>query len=152
MDPVRAKLADHPVPLLMDVLVRALNDAIDAALAASPYADIRRSHGAVFETIDPGGSRVVDMAERARMTKQGMGQLVAAVEALGYVERRPDPGDARARRVLLTPRGRRAAETGIAALAAVEAAWREQLGERRWRDLRRSLEELCATFGRDLVR
>lgn len=152
MDAVRDKLADHPVPLLMDILVRVLNDAIEDGLVANRFGDLRRAHGVVFESIDPGGSRVVDMAQRARMTKQGMGQLVAAVEAMGYVERRPDPDDARAKLVVLTPKGRRAAGAGIAALAGLEDAWREQLGERRFRDLRRSLVDLCAEFGADHVR
>lgn len=152
MDEVREKLADHSVPLLMDILVRVLGDAIDEALEAERFGDVRRSHGVVFETVDPGGSRVVDMAHRARMTKQAMGQLVAAVEALGYVERRPDPDDARAKLVVLTDRGRRAAAAGIRGLVGLEDAWREELGERRFRDLRRSLVDLCAAFGGDHVR
>ena len=140
------------MPLLLDILVRAAADEIDIALAGARYGDVTRAQGVVFSTIDPGGSRVVDMAERARMTKQGMGQLVAALESQGYVERRPDPSDARAKLVVLTAKGHRAASVGIGAFAAVEAAYRQQLGPRRFAELRQALEDLCTAFGADHVR
>lgn len=145
-------LSDHSVPLLLDILVRAAADEIDAALAEHRYGDLTRAQGNVFATIDPDGSRVVEMAERARMTKQGMGQLVAALEAQGYVTRTDDPTDARAKLVVLTRKGEAAAKVGIGAFASVEAAYRQHLGERRFNELRRALEDLCTTFGTAHIR
>lgn len=145
-------LADHPTPLLVDILARALADAIDESLHRSRFHDLTRAHGTVFETLDPGGSRVVDMAERARMTKQGMGQLVSALERLGYVQRRPDPSDDRAKLVTLTGRGRRAADAGIRGLTGVDEAWRTHLGDERYGELRGALEALCLAFGRSHIR
>jgi DNA-binding MarR family transcriptional regulator len=46
------------------------------------------------------------LAERAHMTKQAMAELVAHLEAQGYVERIPDPNDGRAELVRTTTRGR----------------------------------------------
>ena len=61
------------------------------------------------------------MAAKAGITKQAVGQLVDELEAMGYVQRVPDPTDARARLVVYTDRGRAAMFEGLAALARVEA-------------------------------
>ena len=58
---------------------------------------MRPGHGCVFGTIEPDGSRLTDLAERARMTKQTVGEVTTDLERLGYVERVPDPRDGRAK-------------------------------------------------------
>jgi len=68
------------------------------------------------------GSRLTDLAERANMTKQAMGDLVTQCEAWGLVVRQPDPVDARARRVTFT-------DTGLAWLRAFQEAVREAEAE-----------------------
>ena len=74
------------------------------------------------------GSRLVELAQSAGMTKQAMGALVDQCEAWGLVTRESDPQDARARRVVFT-------ETGLAwlqafkdAVAQAEAEFREAVG------------------------
>ena len=61
------------------------------------------------------GSRLTDLAERAGMSKQAMGDLVDQCEAWGLVTREADPRDGRARIVKFT-------ETGLAWLRAFQAA------------------------------
>jgi DNA-binding MarR family transcriptional regulator len=151
-DTLREKLADHPTVLLIDILARSLADAIDAALAAAGFGDLNRSHGLIFETLEPGGSRVADMAKRARITKQGMGQLVAAVETLGYLQRTPDPADARAKLVTLTAKGERAVSAATAGLVAFEKALAEHLGAVPFDALRAGLLDLAWAFGQDNIR
>ena len=145
-------LAAYPMALLVDVLKRVVDDTVMDALAAGGHGALTRAHGVVFEMIDPGGSRVVDMARRARMTKQGMGQLVAAVEALGYVERVPDPTDGRAQLVRVTPLGEDAARAGQGGLAALESTWRGLLGDRRYATVRRALADMLRATGAEHVR
>ena len=65
--------------------------------------------------------RTTDIAARAGITKQAVGQIVDELEALGYVRREPDPADARARLVVYTERGKASMFDGLAALARVEA-------------------------------
>src|SRR5918997_2558089 len=112
--PESNELADHNLGVLISVLNRVVDDAVMAVLAAE-HPDVRRAHGPVFEMLDPGGSRVADLARRARMSRQAMGELVDDLERLGYVERRPDPRDGRAKLVMLTEKGEAAAAQGIAA-------------------------------------
>ena len=83
----------------------ALNDQAVARLAERGHGAVRVAHGAVFQYLDDAGTTVTALAERAGMTKQSMGELVRHLEAHGYVERVPDPGDGRAKLVRATERG-----------------------------------------------
>jgi DNA-binding MarR family transcriptional regulator len=145
-------LSEHTLTVMISIADRMLYDAIFDDLDAAGFDDVRRAHGRVFEAIDPKGSRVTDMAERVRMTKQAMGQLVDHLEDGGYVTREPDPDDGRAKLVVLTKKGERVARTAIAATDRLERTWSRHLGAQRAREFRRALEEICSTFGRDHVR
>lgn len=146
------QVADYPIALLADILDRVVDDAVMAALEAEGHDDLTHAQGVVFEMLEPGGSRVTDMARAARMTKQGMGQLVDAVAAAGYVERSPDPNDGRAQLVRLTPRGERAVAIGGRGLRQLERSWSECLGHRRYEATRRTLVELVRATGLGHVR
>ncbi len=144
-------LSDHNLGVLISVLNRVVDDVVMAALAAD-HGDVRRAHGAVFEMLDPGGSRVAELARRARMSRQAMGELVDDLEDLGYVERRADPSDGRAKLVVLTGKGEAAMEYGIAALVDLEARWAACLGEVTVREFRTALVTLSLAFGREHIR
>jgi DNA-binding MarR family transcriptional regulator len=92
-------------------------------LAAAGYPDIPRAAHPVFEHIDREGTRLTDLAARADMTHQSMGELVAALEQRGYVERRPDASDGRARLICLTAKGREMARVALREIAAIEQRW-----------------------------
>jgi DNA-binding MarR family transcriptional regulator len=127
---------------------RALSAELDAALAERGYEDLRPGHAAVFLHIDRrGGTRLTDLAQRARVTKQGMMLVVDDLEARGYVRRVPDPNDARAKAVRLTTRGRSAVAECRRAVQAVEQRARRRLGDRRYELLRESLELLSSDDG-----
>ena len=122
---------------------RALGAEVVASLDERGFPDARPGHAAVFMHIDRRwGTRLTDLARRARMTKQGMMLLVDDLENRGYVRRVPDPEDARAKVVRLTARGRRFVAEARRAVAAVEARSRRELGDRRYEALRDSLELL----------
>jgi DNA-binding MarR family transcriptional regulator len=76
------------------------------------------------------------------MTKQSMAQLVAHLEAHGYVERVPDPADGRAKLVRATDRGREVFAVVREFIADLDARLDERMGERRVAQLRGLLEEL----------
>lgn len=75
------------------------------SLRAEGFGDIRRVHLNLFRNLDFDGTRLTELASRANMTKQGMQELVDRAEGLGYVERRPDPDDRRAKIVVFSDRG-----------------------------------------------
>jgi DNA-binding MarR family transcriptional regulator len=114
---------------------------VGEAVAAAGH-PVRPSHGAVFSQLGPDGARLTDLARVAQMSPQAMGELVDELEGLGYVERRPDPSDRRAKLIVLTPAGRRCGEAGGRAIAELERHITDTLGERGHRDLRRMLRRL----------
>ena len=131
--------------------IRLLNAALDefvaelsTRFAMTDYADIRLSHGCVFGNIDPEGSRLTDLAERAHMTKQSVGEVTSDLEQRGYVERIPDPGDGRAKIIRLTDRGRDAQALGRGLIDDIEREWAERFGEQRVAALRDALEAITA--------
>jgi DNA-binding MarR family transcriptional regulator len=67
---------------------------------------LRGAHSQVFECLDPDGTRVTTLAERARMSHQAMSEMVDELTRHGYLERVPDPADGRARLIRPTARGR----------------------------------------------
>ena len=97
-------------------------------LKADGHDGVHPSHHALYENIDAEGTRLTELAARAAMTHQAMGELVASLERGGWVERRPDPTDGRARLVCLTASGRHLVIRGLHHIAAIEAEWQE-----RWR-------------------
>jgi DNA-binding MarR family transcriptional regulator len=122
---------------------RSLGSEMVADLDERGFPDARPGHAAMFMHIDRrSGTRLTDLARRARMTKQGMMLLVDDLEQRGYVRRVPDPDDARAKVVRLTARGRRYVAEARRAAAAVETRARRELGARRYEALRESLTQL----------
>lgn len=122
---------------------RAVGAEFVAALDERGYPDARPGHAAVALNIDRrSGTRLSDLAARARMTKQGMMLVVDDLEERGYVRRVPDPDDARAKIVRLTARGRRYVAEARRATAAIETGVRRDLGARRYEAFFGALEEL----------
>ncbi|HCB07460.1 MAG TPA: MarR family transcriptional regulator [Nocardioides bacterium] len=99
-------------------------------------------HSAVFAQISLEGSRLTELAQKANMTPQSMAEIVDELVELGYVVRRPDPADRRAKLIVLTRRGRAAVDAGRATIEGIEERVTELLGERGHRDLRRLLTKL----------
>jgi DNA-binding MarR family transcriptional regulator len=90
----------------------------DVPLALSNLAarsQVSAAHIHITRHLSLEGSRLIDLAASAGMTKQAMGDLVTQCEAWGLVQRLSDPQDARARRIVFT-------ETGLAWLRAFEQA------------------------------
>jgi DNA-binding MarR family transcriptional regulator len=115
---------------------------VTEGLADAGFDDVRPAHTAVFQHIEAGGSRLVDLARRAQMTKQSMSYLVDDLERLGYVRRAPDPDDRRATRIVLTERGWQEVRVALRTIAAVEEEWSRVLGSEGVEELRRLLSRL----------
>jgi len=84
---------------------RALNRRIAEKLVERGYAEIKPTHITIYSNIDLEGTRISTLAERANITVQGMGQLTAELEHLGYLCRDEDPTDGRAKVVTFTAKG-----------------------------------------------
>ncbi|MBC3192414.1 MarR family transcriptional regulator [Pseudonocardia sp. C8] len=130
------------IGLLLYIPYRALEGRVFRALAEAGFADITPAQARVFQRIGPDGSRLTELAEAAQVTKQTAGFLVDQLERAGYVERAPDPSDARARLVRITERGAATIPVGAATIAEIEAEWTAHLGAERMQQLRDTLTRL----------
>jgi DNA-binding MarR family transcriptional regulator len=92
-------------------------------------AQIGAAHVHITRHLALEGSRLTDLAQRAGMTKQAMGDLVTQCEAWGLVVREPDPLDARARRVKFTDAGLAWLRAFRDAVLRAEAEFRAEVGE-----------------------
>lgn len=139
--------ADQPQPnlgILLREPYRIASERLHERFAESGHPEVRVPHGNVFAFLDHGGTRVSELARRAQITKQSMGELVAHLERNGYVERIPDPDDRRAKLVRSTARGSELYAIARRFVAEVEAEWTERLGQRKMGTLRELLVELNA--------
>jgi DNA-binding MarR family transcriptional regulator len=100
---------------------------------------VKASHSAVFGQMTGDGSRLSDLARGANMTPQAMGELVDELEGLGYVQRRPDPSDRRAKLITLTESGRQCVAAGTDTIGDIERRITDALGVRGHRQLRTML-------------
>ena len=100
------------------------------------------AHSAVFAQISPEGSRLTELARRANMSPQAMGELVDELEQLDYVVRQPDPTDRRAKLITLTKKGQACIAAGIATIDGIEGQLADRLGQRGHKQLRSLLTKL----------
>jgi DNA-binding MarR family transcriptional regulator len=143
-------MADLPPRPLIGLLLRLLHqhhaEDVDAALRAAGFDEIRPAHANVFPFVPADGIPVSELARRASVRKQTMAQAVEQLERAGYVERRADPQDRRARRVFLTPRGEAVRPVGVAAGRRVEEHWAELTSPEDIEALRDALQRLLAAL------
>jgi DNA-binding MarR family transcriptional regulator len=106
------------------------------------FGDLDAPHLNVLQYPGPDGVRPSELAGRLRISKQALNYLLGQLEDAKYLERVPDEGDLRSRRISLTPRGQKALRVIRDAVAELEAEWAVQLGEKRFAQLRALLVEL----------
>jgi DNA-binding MarR family transcriptional regulator len=99
-----------------------------AAMVAAGHAWFAQARGNLMVHMRPKGLRQGDLVERSRLTKQAVQQFVDELVADGILMRVPDPADARARWLCLTPAGEAAMRDADRIKAEIEARWRERLG------------------------
>src|SRR5258708_24317023 len=85
-----------PLSVLLTAAERALASDLEDGLRAAGHDDLRAAHAQVFVALDMEGSRLTELAARAGMTKQAMGELVRYLEHHGYLAVEPDSRDRRA--------------------------------------------------------
>ncbi len=95
--------------------------------------DVRATHTALFPHITYEGLRLTELADRVGVTKQAVQQLVDEMEAMGMVERVPDPTDGRAKLIRWSEAGKRGIADGVMMLRGLENRYAERVGEERLR-------------------
>nr|WP_237351639.1 MarR family transcriptional regulator [Rhizobium sp. ACO-34A] len=113
----------------MNNAVRRFEARVLAVMSETGHSETRIAHVNLTRNLDIGGTRLTELARRAEMSKQAMGELVEQCAQMGLVERSDDPSDRRARLVTFTPAGIVWLEAFRDAVDLAENEMREELGE-----------------------
>ena len=132
-------IGQHLLEVARDFQKRALE-----GFSAEGHAGLQPAHQAVLTHLRVAGTRLTELAQRASMSKQAMGQLIDEVERLGYVERVSDPSDGRAKIVRFTPAGLELIKDGTDIATAIQREYAKLVGKNKLNLLREILEELHA--------
>jgi DNA-binding MarR family transcriptional regulator len=112
------------------------------------YADIRAAHLQIFGNLGVDGIRLTALAARSQLSLAATSELIDDLQQLGYLERRPDPSDGRAKLICPTPRGRQALNAAGDRVAEIEHHWAELAGRADFDAACRTLQHLLdATTG-----
>jgi DNA-binding MarR family transcriptional regulator len=130
--------------VLASQLVSSLQDELFARLAEDGYHDLHPRHGAVLAYLDEDGIRATELARLSGRHKQIVGRIVDELEGLGYIERRPDPQDRRAKLIFPTERGLAQIRRGDEIVADIEARHARELGGRTYAEFRDALRGVVA--------
>ncbi|MEJ1231275.1 MAG: MarR family winged helix-turn-helix transcriptional regulator [Galbitalea sp.] len=135
-----------PIGMLALQLHRAFEAECFERLAAAGFTGLRMRHSILLEALGPEGSRITTLAAQLGMSKQAMGELVDDLESGGYLERRSDPTDRRARIIRFTARGQRALAMAYEIIPAIEREYAQLVGAERYRDARGTLGDLVGAL------
>ena len=136
------QLGRYDIGVLLQQLSRDFERRARTTLKGRGHTRLQPSHQVVFSSIGPHGCRLTDLARRAGMTKQAMGQIVDDLERLGYIERTPDPADGRAKIVRFTETGFAFVRDAADVMARIWDEYAALLGEAELRRLQQTLREL----------
>ena len=130
--------------VLASRLLFSLQEELFAKLAAAGYDDLHPRHAAVLAYLDEDGIRATELAQLTGRHKQIIGRMIDELEELGYVERRPDPEDRRAKLIFPTKRGLEQVRLGDEVIADIEARHAQQIGGRTYAEFRDVLRAVVA--------
>lgn len=120
--------ANPDLGVLAGRLLFAVQDELFTALATKGFADLHPRHGAVLAYLDAGGIRATELARLSGQHKQVIGTIVDELEALGYLERRPDPADRRAKLIFPTARGQAQMRAADRIMASIQERHARRIG------------------------
>jgi DNA-binding MarR family transcriptional regulator len=135
------------VPALLQMVAAAGAPRLRAAFAAAGLDGIRPAQSVALVPLFTGGLHASDLADRLGVSRQAVAQAVAALERNRYVTREPNPDDARAQIIELTPRGREALRVMRSNALDVQKRWQQTLGPQRFDELRTTLRMLIDAEG-----
>ncbi|CAM3357000.1 MarR family winged helix-turn-helix transcriptional regulator [Kibdelosporangium persicum] len=117
-------------------------DEVTVELAKRGHEGVRPVHEFALRAVDAGADTASELGRRLSVTKQAAAQTIATLEAFGYVNREPDPNDARRKRVRVTPRGHELMTIGGALFDKVRSRWAARIGPEQLETLETHLAQL----------
>ena len=133
---------------LVDRANRAMQTDMVRRAHADGHAEVKMAHNSVFGTLHSGGARAADMAARAGIARQSMGEVIRDMVALDLLEMRADPNDGRAKVVDYTEHGLAVAADGFRYLIELDRRLEEEFGAEKYAAAREVLDRLVEVLDR----
>lgn len=124
-------------------------DQVIAELQRHGHPGVTATHEFALNAIDAGAQSASALGRRLKVSKQAAAKSIAALEELGYVERRVDPTDARRKTLVVTRRGYEMMAIGSTAFDNLRARWSVQVGSAHLESLESVLATLVAPVQAD---
>jgi DNA-binding MarR family transcriptional regulator len=131
---------------LLNNAVRRFEGRLLEIMVENGYGNTRLTLFSLTKNLDIEGTNLTELARRAAMTKQAMGELVDECESLDLVRRVRDPNDGRARIVTFTPAGRVWLDTFRAAIEQAQREMQADVGARQLEILSKGLHAYGAGY------
>jgi DNA-binding MarR family transcriptional regulator len=144
-DHSRPQPGDAPgtLPWLLRRSSQRYRAAIGRRLAESGFEALPQPGYWALMILARGGTDASQLISGMGVTKQAVSKLVDTLVTAGFVERKPNEADRRRTDLVLSAKGRRAADVIRQAVEATEATFVAELGAGRFADLVRTLAELA---------
>jgi Transcriptional regulators len=137
------RTADPDLGVLAAQVLFSVQRELFTALAEQGFDDIQPRAGAVLAYLRADGIRASELARVSGQHKQVIGSLVDDLERLGYVERKPDPGDRRAKLICPTERGLFQMEAAASIMRAIEERHAKALGRQEYAAFKTALHRVA---------
>ena len=103
--------------------------------------ELKQAHLDLFPHIDFEGTSISEIAKKKGVSKQAVSKMVAELEIMRVLELKPDPKDARSKKVFFKTKGPLSIQKGLNELLKIDKLLRKNLGER---DYTKTLKNLSA--------
>ncbi|MFD8810311.1 MarR family winged helix-turn-helix transcriptional regulator [Streptomyces sp. NPDC059627] len=139
----RHRAAEPDLGVLAAGVLLSVQRELFTALAERGFDDIAPRTGAILAHLRVDGIRASELAVASGQHKQVVGTLIDDLERLGYVERKPDPADRRAKLIYPTERGMLQMEAAAAIMRAIEERHSEALGTQEYAAFKAALHRVA---------
>ncbi|MFF4732194.1 MarR family winged helix-turn-helix transcriptional regulator [Streptomyces mirabilis] len=137
------QMAEPDLGVLAAQVLFSVQRELFTALAEQGFDDIQPRAGAVLAHLRADGIRASELARVSGQHKQVIGSLVDDLERLGYVERKPDPGDRRAKLICPTERGLLQMEAAVSIMRTIEERHAKALGQQEYAAFKTALHRVA---------
>ena len=140
---LEAAKAEATIQLLFKA-ARLLNEKAITRARARTHVPLRTVHTSVLPHVGFEGTRLTDLAAKLGVSKQAAGQLVDELVDFGYLERLPDPTDARAKLIRYSKKGKAGILEGLAILKELENELMEIVGAPAMKTMHEALAKIVS--------
>lgn len=113
-----------------------------AEASSRGYGDLRPAHLQITGNVGTKGIRLTQLAARAQLSNAATSELVNEMQSLGYLERRTDPADGRAKLIFPTARGLKMLKEASDKVRELEQLWGSIVGPDRFEAAMQTLQEI----------